>query len=498
MRKTVALIAAVPALLVGSVVGVSAWSGRAVVARLTQQTSDLTQAFPAITVIEEKVSHGLFSSTRDLTLQLGCLPAIPALSTQGKPTAPEPIRLVWRDVVHHGPFPGAGVGLAIIDSELIAPPAWKARIERIAGKQPLLRVHTAVSFQGAFTSDLTVPSLRYEDPQVGSFATTSVRAQVQGQAAAAGSASSYSAEMPGLELTARASDGTSMTLKLGAVSTKTEVAARADPALWLAPTKSSSQVTSLTLLGTGPADSPIKPVQAVFSELRFAFESELKKGLFSSSNRATAKGRINQVAIDKVELSASLKNIDAKSYQALTHTLLSTMFSCDPQVQQSALFTLLPTLQKELATLLVHNPQYALDTLAFELGGKRAELSYSVGTEGVTASDASLPLPALLLSKGVVRASIKVHTDLIAHALRQAGMLDPSAAAAAGLPSGVGGSGSDPTVDFMNGMLDQFVELGYLERDGALVKASASFQGGNVLVNGKPMALPGLGSLAGP
>jgi len=68
MRKTVALIAAVPVLLLGSLVGVAAWSGRTVTERLTQQTSDLTKALPAITVVEQKVSHGLFSSTRDLTL----------------------------------------------------------------------------------------------------------------------------------------------------------------------------------------------------------------------------------------------------------------------------------------------------------------------------------------------------------------------------------------------------------------------------------------------
>lgn len=506
MRKTVALIAAVPAVLVGSLVGVSAWSGRAVTERLTQQTSDLTKAFPALTVVEQKVSHGLFSSTRDLTLQLGCLPAMPALLPTGKQAAPEPIRLLWRDVVQHGPFPGGGgVALAIIDSQLISPPAWQARIERVAGKQPLLRLHTTVSFKGAYSSELTVPSLRYQDPQVGAFSMTSIRALLHGQAGAdAHAASSYTLEMPGLELTSRASDGTSMTVKLGAVHSETDLPARtaasspvgapakAPAALWLTPSKSKSRAASLTLLGTGPADSPIKPVQAVFEELSFSLESKLDKGLFSSTSRATAKGRINQVALDKVELQSSLKNIDAESYQKLMHTLLGTMLSCDAEVQQTALFTLLPALQKELAVLLQHDPQYALDTLAFELGGKRAELSYSLGTQGVTASDAALPLPAVLLSKGVLRASIKVHTDLIAQVLRQAGMLDPGAAAAAGLPSGVGVNGSDPTIDFMNGMLDQFVELGYLERDGALVKASASFQGGTVLVNGKPMALPGL------
>jgi len=57
---------------------------------------------------------------------------------------------------------------------------------------------------------------------------------------------------------------------------------------------------------------------------------------------------------------------------------------------------------------------------------------------------------------------------------------------------------SPQTRAFVNGMIDQFATAGYLLREGDNVVASASVEGGQVLVNGTPMALPDFPLPGGP
>jgi len=502
MRKAVVLSAAIPALLAVSVLGAAAWSGRVVTGKLAQQTRELSEALPFIVVEEQRIEHGLFSSTRSLTLKLGCVPALPRdpAIAAGKDSL-QPIRLAWRDVVHHAPLPSGQLGLASIDSQLIAPAAYRAQIERVTGSKPLLTVHTAIDLRGASTSDLTVPPLRYEQPGVGSIAVTSMQVRIEGKATADASlASKYMTTTPGVALSTRSADGSAMTVRLGAVSSETVLEPHVDRALWLRPARSTSQIRSLELVGSAPAGAPIEAVRASFDDLRMQLVSTLKEGLFSSTSSMVGRGRINEVAIDKLELRTSLRNIHAASYQQLVRMLLERLLRCDAGADRDDLATLLPQAEQTLASLLLHDPEYALDSLTVELGGKRAELSYSVGTRGVSTRDVSLPLPAVLFSKGVLRGSLKVHPALVAQALAASGMAD-LATASAGLSPSAGGRAADAragTSAALETMIEQLVARGYLEREGELIKASASFEGGQVLLNGKALALPDLSSLSGP
>jgi uncharacterized protein YdgA (DUF945 family) len=498
MRKAVVLtlasVGTLMALGVGGTMATAAYTGGKVLQSLDQQTDALLKAFPSFSVVDKSLVRGPFSSTRDLTLQLGCLPLAAQQAGLGTPGKSEPVQLHWRDVIHHGPLPGgAGVAFATIDSELVSPPAWKARIDKVTGNQPILTVHTVVPFSGELSSDVQVPALHFVDPASGSLETkpllANVRSHFESDPLRGGV---YDTKMAGFELRTRANDGTSLTIKLGALAGRTEILPRSDAALWFGPSKASARLDAMELLGTAGTALPIKPVQAVFSQLRFDSDSKLEQGLFSSTSKVSGTGIVNQVPVDKLELTASMRRVHAATYQQMLTRLLGTVFSCDSATQQTDPAAMLSAVEKDLAALLVHNPEYALDKLAVELKGRRAELSYSLGTQGVTADDAALPLPALLLSKGVLRIGARVHTGLLAQAVKQLGLVDP--AAAAGLPT-QGATKEDPALSFVNGMIDQFSELGYVEREGELIKTSASYEAGQVLVNGKPMALPDLGAL---
>jgi uncharacterized protein YdgA (DUF945 family) len=498
MRKTMTTtFVVVVALLVAAVFGVAAWSGGLVTARLEQQGRDLAKLSPNFKLVKQQLSRGLFSSQHEFTVRLGCapvgllegLPDAPAVA----PAASEPIELGWRDVVHHGPFPaGRSVGVASIDSELVLPKAYQARIEKLIGKRPLLRVHSAIDFTGELVSEFTVAAFNYADPQQGTLALKPIQGRVMGKVPDSdGAAGTYLLDVPSVELQTRLPDGSSARVVLGRLLSETKIGARTDPALWLTPVESSGMLTSLELSGSAGASggAALPTLRAFYDGIKFSSVATLDKGLWSNTNRLTAKGKVNDVAIDKLELTSSLKRLHAATYQRLLSTMVDTLFSCSAPAKPEVLAALGPTLQKELLALLVHNPEYALDKLAVELSGKRAELSYGFGTEGVSDSDATLPLPLLLADKGFVRAHVRVHLGLIEQVADR--IVNYDSAPGQQTPSA-------QTSSFVAGMIDQFAQLGYLQREGELVTAAASLQHGQVMLNGKPFALPDLGSLVAP
>lgn len=502
MRKAIAITGVSIAVLAGSVVGFAAWSGGAVTTRLEQQAAELTKLSPNIKITKQTVERGLFRSTHQLTVQLGCVPvaAIDAIAVAGADTAPgqtspaapakagAPIELSFRSVVSHGPLPDfRGVGVAVIDTELLTPEAYRAQLEKVIGKQPILRVHTAVGFGRDLVSDFTLAAVQYADPQQGSFGSKAVQGRLMGKLPEKPTdESTMLVDIPGMEVSSRGPDGTNARLVVGRMLSETTVAARSDPKLWLSPVKSSGVITSIDLTGSpGSSGGTALPTLRAHSDsIKFSSASTLAQGLWSSHGEFSAKGKVNDVVLDKLEVSSSLKRVHAATYQHLLGTLFDTVLSCEQPAGPDTVDKLFPTLQKDLGELLVHNPEYALDKLGVTLLGKSAELSYGAGTRGVTAADAAQPIPLLLAAKGYVRANVRVNTGLIEEIAHKVVSYDA--------PAGTATTISPQTRSFINGMIDQFAELGYLSREGNDVVASGSVEGGQMLLNGKPVSLPDL------
>jgi uncharacterized protein YdgA (DUF945 family) len=508
VRKAIAITTVVIAILVGAWVSVATWSGGAVTARLEQQALELSKLSPNIKIVKQTVDRGLFKSTHQFTVQLGCVPgaaldavaaagagALPGLATPGTPgKAGPPIELSFRNVVWHGPLPGfRSVGVASIDSELLTPEAYKTELAKVIGKQPILRVHTTVGFGRELVSDFTLAAFHYADPQQGSFSTKAVQGKLMGKLPDKPTdASTMLVDIPSMEVSSRGPDGTNALLKVGRMLSETTLAARVDPKLWLSPVKSSGVITSIDVSGSpGSSGGTALPTLRAHSDsIKFSSASTLVEGLWSTHSELTAKGKINDVALDKFEVSSSIKRVHAATYQHLLGMLFDNVLSCEQPAGPDTFDKLLPALQKDVGALLVHNPEYALDKLGLELLGKRAELSYSAGTRGVTAADATQPVALLLATKGYVRANVRVHTGLIEEIAHRVVSYDA--------PPGSATTVSPQTRSFINGMIDQFAELGYLAREGQDVVAAGAVEGGQVLLNGKPIALPGLPLPGGP
>lgn len=480
MSKAVIAIVAVAGLGVG-IGGAAAYSGRAVTTRLEEQARSVVKNFPIAKIVREEKTNGLLSSTYDVTMRFGCLPNDP--SQAGGPA--EPIELTFHNVIQHAPLPNGKLGIAAIDSEIRLPEKWQKVVKEVIGDKPVFTAHSTVNFQGELESDIAFPGIKASSKK-GGFELKPIVGKVTGKAS--GKTRSYAMEIPSIDAVANV-DQESVTFKISKIRSSGELGENPND-LWLTPGKTEGSIDSVVLDGAIPAmdTTPRKPFHVELTAFKFDTKNVLDNGLFSSASDLSFKGKVNDFAIDKIETKGSFKRLHAATYQHLMQELMLGSLTCDPQKRASPLAQI-DTLMKDGLELLKHNPQYGLDKLGVVLDGKDAELSYSVGTEGVSSADMMLGAPIMLMTKGVVHASLKVHTGLIERAVNEAGKLaqDPKIAAQAGnlMPGGAA-----PNMVMVNAMIDQAASEGFVVRQGDYVSASADFKAGQLTVNGKPFQIP--------
>jgi hypothetical protein len=527
MKKAAIVTAVAVVVLVGGALAAQAYLGMTVAKRLDGYSDELVQVLPSAKVTERNVHHGLLHTTREVTVQLGCLPDFAGLpgagaGATGAVTGPQPIRVTIADDIRHGPFLGsAGFGAAAIDSKLVLPEAWKPLAKRLFGDQPPLVVHTIARFDGRIESTVQVAGIHVSEPGLGGLDLVPIAMTVRTQPAPGGG-TRVTADAGDMELRA-GPPGEAVTLKAIGLKSETTMAAAtgttATP-IWLRPGSNKTQLSSLTIRGLAPSSdgSPPKAFELGLDDVTAGSQTKVENGLMSSEMQVAMKGRFNEVKLDKLEAKVAMRRIHVATYQKLMTGQLGTILSCDPNVQQQAMAGL-EDQQKELfAELLVHDPEYALDQLAIELAGQRASLSYSVGTKGMTKADFANPLPALL-TKIVAKVAAEIQLGLIERMVKAAseavaaaggpggpsgalppGMLPPGGAGLPDLDLPPGLANGDPAMAMalVNAMIGHAVEEGYVVKEGDKVRFSAELAGGKATLNGKPFELPDLGAMAMP
>ena len=503
MNKVVVGAAAL-VVVAGGGVGFAAWSGGKVVGELQSQTAEMLAPFPSVKVVENSVSKGLFSSVHTVTLDIGCAADAaaaaaatdnPAATPAAPGAAPKPVQITFRDHVRHGPLPGGkSVGLATIDTELVLPPEVAANIAKVFGDKPFVSMHTSIGFGGSYVSELKSPPFKYAEKGTGDIdwqgIQATVRGNLKGGIAAGGS---YTFEAPGLNVNFADEKGTG-NLRVAKMVMQGEVLPHTGTGFLLAPSRGTAGISSMEFVFKEAGEGNVKPVNVVFDNLQLTSEAKIDNGLWSSNSKLSGKGRVDDFAIDKVDMQVSLSRIHAATYEQLIGKMMKSSFNCHKPGNEEAeikeAMALQEEMQKGFATLLKHNPEYALDRLAIDIGGKTAEMSYRLGAKDVTEADAAMPLPALLGTKAYGHASFKVQSGWIEQVVKKVITLKP-------LPEGASvDTMVASTMGFINASLDGLVTEGYLAREGDAITSKASFEGGALKVNDKPMNVP-LGAMFG-
>ena len=458
MKKAVA--AGLGAVLVLGVayVGASAWAGHRVHAFYAAEIGQLQAQVPALK-IQQQYDKGLWSATSRVTLQFGCEPK-------------DVLRLTVIDRIQHGPWVGGtSFAAADIDTELqIDGPAGQELAKMLGGAKPLV-AHTVVGFGGGYQSDFSSPagSLQMGEGQL--FNWQGLQARVNGRIE--GGPMGYELSMPSIELV-----DVKQGLQLKFAGLKMTGQAEKGDSVWLSSGRSEGEIGTIEMSAQAPAGSPshVQAFALALQRMKFNAETRIEKDLLHTSSSFTASGQVGKTKLDRIELQASLKRLHAPTYVKLMEQLMAGGMTCDEKLREANAKAMLQDLQQSLLQMLPHNPEYALDKLVVEFGGKRGEFSSAVGVQGVTAEDLKQPLPMLLMEKAVVKTELKLPVAWIE-------MMAGEASAQS--------SGKLPPPEMVSVMLDQYAAQGFIVRDGEHLKSSLRYARGELLVNGKPLSLGG-------
>jgi uncharacterized protein YdgA (DUF945 family) len=464
VKKTFVVVGAVAALGVAWA-GSTALIGAQVEKKLAAQADALTQQFPALKVTEQRYEKGFFSATRTTTLQLGCQP--PA----GAPGAPaKPVTLTVRDRILHGPVPGGrALGIALIESELVLPEELQQKVTKLFGDRQPLQVRTVVGLLGGFDTEITSPAfeLELEGEQLS-------WKGLQGTMNANASATlvRYDVRIPGLDLAAPAKHAR---LALAGVRLHGEHRP-VNGSMWIAAGKGEGELASLELRFPLPATDgggAGEPWSMSLRDLRFTSDSSVEDELLGSRTKMTGAGTMGEAKLENIELEASLRRMHVPSYQKLMSLFMGA--SCDVPGRAQDPQQLLGAAQKDLVQLLVRSPEYGIDRLALDVDGKRGELSYSLGVDGVTDADLDTPAMALLSTRMAVKADARLPVIWLEQL--------------AGFLAARSKKGEMPPPEAVNGVLDGLAAQGFVLRDGEYVKSSVRLAKGMLQVNGKVVPL---------
>lgn len=468
MNKGVAVGLGAVAVVGAAYVGASVWAGQQVKRHYETQSDTLARQMPFLKAAQESHEGGVFSSTHTMTWRLGCLPQ---RQPDGSVKRGEPLQFTVVDRIQHGPLPGfRRLGAAAIDSELVLAETTRQALAEVfgEGKQPLA-VRTLVGFDGRYVSTISSPAASIaateKSPQLN---WGGIQATVHGDTS--GRSATYDFSLPGFEVI-DARQG--VTLKLTGFTMRGEAGGDGTSSLLLAG-KSEGSLAGMEMSVRPPDGAASEPFRMSLGPLKFDGKATVDKELLSSTSSMTGSGQIGATRLDKIEMTASMKRLHVPSYLAMIGTLLDGSMSCEADKPEPDPQVVMEAMQKSLAALLPHNPEYSLDKLAVETGGKRGELSYAIAVAGVTEADLQLPAPMLLMTKGELKADVRLPVGWIEQLL----MSLPGKAQAAA-----------PQPEMVNVMLDQFSAQGLVVREGEFVSASLRFKNGQAEVNGKPLQL---------
>lgn len=472
--------------------GATWWAGAKIKSSYDAAMDELPKQTALLRVAERSYERGFLGAVSTVTLEIGCAadaaaqvpavkPADAADEEDGDDAAPKPfkpVRITFRDTIRHGPIAGGTLAAATIDSELVFDVKGQAEAEKLFGKAKPLTAHTQVGFDGAYTSDLVVAPVQLAEEGKARFAWQGAQARIRmnGERTQV----HYELTMPGLEVV---DTRTGASFKMGKLSGKADM--NRSEGWFLATGKSEGLLERLEFsapkgLG-GSADAPGKPLPAVLLQnIALSGEASIKDGLYASTGALKGSGKIGETQISSFEMASGARRIHAAGYKKLADAWMQSAAAngCGKggaKASQAAIKTLVDQLGPDLKAMAKYGPEFGLDKLQVEIGGKRGELSYSVALAGVTDEDLAAPGQMLLMKRGVLKASARLPMQ----------WLEQVAATGAE-------SGQTPPPEMVAGLVEQGEAQGFVLRDGDDVTSRVEFSEGSLKLNGKPMGA-GLG-----
>ena len=460
MKKRIAAIAAIAVVLAAGYAGATVWSGQKTEARHREYLDRFQAQAPFLKLTEQSYRKSFASASSTSTFEIGCTTA------DGK----APPRLVLTETIRHGPFAGGTVAAAVIDARLgLTGPEGERLMAMFTG--PPLSAHTVVDFAGKATSTVTGAAAKMALPEGVELAWQGFSGIVEfgGDMRAF----SYHLRSPGVTLVDTAKG---LALRMSGLDLQaTGRFLNGSGRLGTGKGRGGVDAMEMSMAMPAAAGALANPVSVSLTGLEFTSDSSISGELMSMTSTLVGAAAVNGTKFDRLEMRGSMKNLHAPTYQKILERF-STLPGCKTTTTEATPAQLLGDLQADVTTLARYSPEVALDKLTIDHGGKRGEISYSLALVGVTAADEPLPMLALLMSRGRVKASMRMPLAWVRQ-LSQEGSSRMQ--------------GAVPGPEVVDAMVDNAVAEGYLLRDGDDIRSSVDFTAGVMTINGKTLPGPG-------
>lgn len=431
---------------------VAPWGiGKVAESRVDASLEQLIEAAPYLTIAERRYTAGWFSSEQEVTFEVTG-PRVRAIEA---PDAAPP-RFTVRNEILHGPVLGfSGFGIARVNSRILPGDALRQKMMATLGTDEPLRVSTRIGFFGGRTTTLTseprkvklkrgATELSWDDLSV---------------------SVSYSRDLDSLEIEGDWPRVALRSLAGGPEGLEIEGISMEGASERIAGDLYDSDF-KLHIANAKLVDAAGKSLEA--ADIRYEIDTEVDGDFVSIALRVgggAAKGKDLEMfggELEEVHYDFTLRRLNAKTLAGLM-TAIKESYSKPPVPGVSAEISAYGPIKQRVMDLFEHDPELAIDRIGLATKDGEAYLQGVLRTRGVTEQD---------LEVGGLGLLAKVEGDF------------KFQAAQALVDSIEGGA------DWAN----QVVEQGLLIRQGEKLVSHIEYVAGDLKVNGKLQAIPGLGA----
>lgn len=438
-----------------AVVAGAAWSGATFKRQIEAEIPRLEQVLP-LKVTRSAYDKGLFSSTHTFSLVPGC----------GDDKAGESFSLTVRQHIKHGPLPGwTSVGRAAVETELVMPTEVQAILKDFPEGGALIKVRTLFGLFGSSDTRITTPKLEFQEAK--GKGQLSIHELVLRVHQSAGGQINYEMNWPGLTAMSfgNPSGGN---VEIEGLNVRGDTHIDDKNPLWFLTGKGEFDLKSVEINVQPPSGKPLK---MALSKLVGDSATTFEGGLLSKVSHLKGQGSVNDFQLSKLKLDTSVKRLDAGTYALLLQQSTSPQALCGAGTNPTGLMAQAEASMAAMTSMLVHNPEIAVDNLALEMDGHAGELAYAVGTKGVTADEAKSPeLRTVLFNKAYASGHLSIPMAWLEKA-----MVDTAPERQA----------QDRAM--LEAMVAQAVDAGYVKREGNLLNSKFIFDKGELKLNEKPL-----------
>ncbi len=474
-----ALSAALVIACVGGGYTAASWYfGKQTEVTLDKQYTRVLEKLPNLKIIERDYQRGLFTSQENLTLEISREPSDVTDNA-------ESFRLVIHSDIRHGPMPGFSAfatASTTMDIKLADDVAAELS-EQLVGKS-LLTQQTLIRFDGSGAATFNSPPLALSVPDVTREETgKSVSLDWQGMSGVL----DFSPDMENLRFKAL-SPALSLISEAGDRVRISDIQVSGDQQRLYPDIDSLYSGSQKMLIGEVSIDTS-KYAQKPFVMKQLAYDVDLvKEGEFLNAIERFGMQNIlvDAYSFGPMHFDVSFRHLHGRTFAEFSKALmainseLSKLASDQPASDES----LMPVLKLHGQHLLDYNPEIHIDRISFATGDGEVELTGQVRLNELNL-DAAMENPFMVLASLVANGELSLDENMILELFRNPpksellGNTDEEGAAA------LAANAQMLTEQFQQ-QVAMFTDMGYITREGSLLKTKVTFEAGELLVNGQP------------